>query len=126
MPEYKSPQSEQGMEQKFLLVFLLMAVVIFGAQLYMKKYAPQQPARTAHPNQPNQPIQTPPAPAQPPSSTAQAAVAPQPKKPNKNTKAEPGSKQAQSEAEPVIDNELYRITFTKRGALAKWWSRKQS
>src|SRR5438270_2346244 len=121
MPEYKSPQSEQGMEQKFLLVFLLMAVVIFGAQLYMKKYAPQQPASTAHPKQPNQPIQTPPAPAPPPSSTAQAAVAPQPKKSKKNAKAEPASKQAQSEAEKVIENDFYRITFNNRGALAKLW-----
>lgn len=40
MPEYKSPQSEPGTEQRFVLVFLLMAAVIFGAQLYMKKYAP--------------------------------------------------------------------------------------
>jgi len=32
MPEYKSPQSEPGNEQRFLLVILVMAAVIFGSQ----------------------------------------------------------------------------------------------
>jgi hypothetical protein len=55
MPEYKSPQNEPGMDRNLLFVFLLMAVVIFGSQLLLKKYAPPQPQSAAHPNQ--QPIQ---------------------------------------------------------------------
>ena len=42
MPEYKSPQNEPGMDKNVLLIFLIMAVAIFGAQFFMRKYAPQQ------------------------------------------------------------------------------------
>src|SRR3977135_3460844 len=74
MPEYKSPQQEPGTERRFLLVFLLIAVVIFGSQLLMKKLMPQQPARTAKPVQ--QPIQVPaaqaPGAAQPQSAVGQS------------------------------------------------------
>lgn len=123
MPEYKSPQSDPGMDQRFLLVFLLMAVVVFGAQFFMKKYAPQQPASTAHPNQP---AQSAPAPARsstqapPPSPSLPAAV--QARKHGKAAAEQTvASKQAQSESETVVENDLYRITFTNRGAQAKSW-----
>src|SRR5581483_9389946 len=56
----------------------------------------------------------------PPPSTPQKAVQ------AKSKKHEPASqpaatKEAQSESETVIENDLYRITFTNRGALAKSW-----
>ena len=73
MPEYKSPQSEPGTEQRFVLVFLLMAAVIFGAQLYMKKYSPASQS-SAHPNQAVKP--TAPTPAPQPPAPVQSAVAP--------------------------------------------------
>src|SRR6266700_4964444 len=113
MPEYKSPQSESGMERRFLLVFLLMAVVIFGSQLFLKKYAPQQPSTA----RPNQPVQTPPVPSGP------ATPAPaQTRTTQKPGSTEPGSsKQASSESETVIENDFYRVTFTNRGAQAKSW-----
>ena len=71
MPEYKSPQSEPGTEQRFVLVFLLMAAVIFGAQLYMKKYAPAP--STAQPKQATQ--TAPPSQAPPPSQAAATPAA---------------------------------------------------
>ena len=112
------------MEQKFLLVFLLMAIAIFGAQYYMKKYAPQ-PASTARPAQPAQSTPAPPAPApQQVSSPAPAEKKVQPsQKTSKKSAAAPApeTKQAQSESETVIENDLYRITFTNRGAQAKSW-----
>src|SRR6266404_4182084 len=114
MPEYKNPQSESGMERRFLLVFLLMAVVIFGSQLFMKKFAPQQPPSAARPIQP---VQTPPASSGP--ATPPTAQAPTTRKP---ISTQPGpSKQASSESETVIENDLYRVTFTNRGAQAKSW-----
>jgi len=112
MPEYKSPQSEPGTEQRFVLVFLLMAGVIFGAQFLMKKYAPTPPS-TAHPNQP---VQS--APAQPPVS-ATATAAPHQKR-SASSAATP-AQQAESESETVIENDLYQITLTNRGAQAKSW-----
>jgi YidC/Oxa1 family membrane protein insertase len=117
MPEYKSPQNEPGMDRNLLFVFLLMAVVIFGSQLLLKKYPPPQPPSTAKPNQ--QPIQP-----GAPSTPASAAPAEQPatasaKKPAPS--AQQPSKQASSELRTVIENDLYKITFTNRGAQATSW-----
>jgi len=114
MPEYKNPQSEPGMDKNILLVFLLMAIAIFGAQFYMRKYAPQppqQPRSTAQPTQ--QPIQ----PGVPSTESAAAQV-----RPGQATSApSPATQQAAAESETVIENELYRITFTNRGAQVKSW-----
>jgi YidC/Oxa1 family membrane protein insertase len=115
------------MDKNILLVFLLMAVAIFGAQFFMRKNAPPQSPSTAKQAQ----QQTQPAsPAQLPAA-AQAAAAPAksaPKPAQKAQKAQkapavqpPVTKQASSESEIVIENDLYRITFTNRGALVKSW-----
>jgi YidC/Oxa1 family membrane protein insertase len=123
MPEYKSPQSEPGMDKNLLLIFLVMAVAIFGAQFFMRKYAPQQTS-SAKPAQ--QPIQSG-APSTPETSPVQqSATAPAQKAPgSKAPAAQPVSKQAASESETVIENGLYRITFTNRGAQVKSWVLKQ-
>jgi YidC/Oxa1 family membrane protein insertase len=113
MPEYKSPQSEPGMEQRFLLLFLLMAIVIFGAQYFMKKYAPPQPPTSAHPNPAPQTAPVPASAEPQPAAAAPAKHAPQP-----HAKS---VEEAQSETETVIENSLYRISFTNRGAQAKSW-----
>jgi len=107
------------MEQKFLLVFLLMAVVIFGAQWYMKKYGPEQKSSA----RPTPAAQAPPAPSSPapPPASSQPAIA---KSKSKKAAAAPEAattKVAQSESETVIENDVYRITFTNRGAQAKSW-----
>jgi YidC/Oxa1 family membrane protein insertase len=116
MPEYKSPQSESGNERHLLLVFLLLAVVIFGSQFFMKKFLPQPPASTA------QPASTSP---QGTSSAAQPAAAPaavSAQKPGKpGQQAAPTAKQAATESETVVENNVYRITFTNRGAQVKSW-----
>jgi YidC/Oxa1 family membrane protein insertase len=117
MAEYKSPQSEPGTERHLLLVFLLMAVVIFGAQFFMKKYMPQPPPSTAQPastsGQANSSAATPaPAPA--------TVSAQKPGKPGQQPAAVL-SKQAATESETVVENSLYKITFTNRGAQVKHW-----
>jgi len=115
MPEYKSPQSEPGNEQRFLLVILTMAAVIFGSQFLLRKFAPQPPANTNRPAQTSQSVPAPPA-TSAPTVPAQTTVS-SPKGP----KQPAATKQAESETETVIENDLYRITFTNRGAQAKSW-----
>src|SRR5258708_34434767 len=115
MPEYKSPQTEPGTERHLLLVFLLMAVVIFGSQFFLKKYMPQQPASTARPASSAQEASFP-APQVAPEATAAAKSGMQPSQP-----ASVPSKLAASESETVVENSLYRITFTNRGAQVKHW-----
>jgi len=113
MPEYKSPQSEPGAEQRFLLVFVLAAVAIFGSQFLLKKYMPQPPA-AAPSSQPASAI-----PGQPSRTVAPSATA---SNPSSATAAQPASaKEATTESETVVENDLYRITFTNRGAQAKSW-----
>jgi len=118
MPEYKSPQSEPGSERHLLLVFLLMAVVIFGSQFFLKKFAPQPPASTARPAS-SSPV--------PETSSAAPQVAPTAaisKQKSGKLSAQPAAtatRQASTESETVVENSLYRITFTNRGAQVRSW-----
>ena len=94
------------MERRLLLVFALTFLVIILFQPLLKKYLPQ-PAST--------PVQVPAEPSAQSAaqSTTQAAAVAMP--------ASGASKQAAAEAETVIENDLYRITFTNRGAQVKSW-----
>jgi YidC/Oxa1 family membrane protein insertase len=112
MPEYRSPQNEPGMDRNMLLIFVLIAVAVFGSQLLMKKYAPQNKSTA----QPTQPIQSG-APSTPPAVQAQ----PGPAVPAKKSGLPTSTKQADSESQIVVENDLYRITFTNRGAQVKSW-----
>ncbi len=78
-------------------------------QALMKKYAPPPPTPTKQ-------TQSQAAPAQP--AVASSAPASSPSAPAPVNVA---SKQASSEAETVIENDLYKITFTNRGAQVKSW-----
>ena len=111
MPEYKSPQSEPGTEQRFLLMALLMAVIIFGSQILVRKYGPQPVQQPARPPQ-TQPAITRPGAAAPAGAPSPAATL-------------ASAKQASAETETVVENELYRIVFTNRGAQAKSWTLKK-
>lgn len=85
-----------------LLVFALTFLVIILFQPLLKKYLPQSAATAPEVTQPT----TPPV----------AAAAPQVSIPVAGA-----SKQASAEAETVVENELYRVTFTNRGGLVKSW-----
>jgi len=98
------------MERRLLLVFALTFLVIVLFQPILKKYLPQAPAS---PQQTQTPAQTTPqAAAINQAQVVQAAV------PVLNAGA---TKQATSESETVVENDLYRITFTNRGAQVKSW-----
>lgn len=110
------------MERRLLLVFALTFLVIILFQPLLKKYFPQPPAPAPQAQQqqaapapaPAQVVTPPPAPPKSKSSakTARKATrAPQPTQ----------TKQASSEAQTVIENDLYRIVFTNRGGEVKHW-----
>jgi len=84
-------------------VFALTFLVIILSQPILKKYMPQPPAQ---PQQVSQPA--------PVTNASVAAAAPAPVAPS-------AAQQAASESETVIENDLYRITFSNRGAQVKSW-----
>ncbi|HKI27720.1 MAG TPA: membrane protein insertase YidC [Candidatus Sulfotelmatobacter sp.] len=103
MAEYQNPQHEPGSERRLLLIFLVTFVIMLAFQPLLKKYFPQPPAQ-----QTSQPAQT--------ESAAAPTLAPPVVTPPAGI-----TKQAASETETVIENNLYRITFTNRGAQVKSW-----
>ncbi len=111
MAEYKNPQQEPGTERRLLIVFVLTFLVLVIFQPLLKKFLPQPPAPQPQPQAQNQP-----APTQP----ANAASAPAPSAPRAAT-INTVTKQASTESEIVIENDLYKITFTNRGAQVKSW-----
>src|SRR6202140_1808860 len=98
------------MERRLLLVFALTFLVIVLFQPILKKYLPQ--ATAPAPQTQGQAHTVPQAAAINQTPAAQAAV------PVLNAGA---TKQAASESETVVENDLYRITFTNRGAQVKSW-----
>jgi len=98
------------MERRLLLVFALTFLVIVLFQPILKKYLPQppQPAPTQ-----NQNLALP----QPPSASN-----PQVSQPTTTAVSEKtATRQASSESQTVIENDLYRITFANRGAQVTSW-----
>ena len=109
MPEYHSPNQEPA-SNRMMLVILFTFIFLIGFQFIYSKYGPKKPEPVQQQAQQQQ-AAVPAAPV-----NAQAAAAPAPSAP-----VAVGTKQAASETETVIENDLYRITFTNRGAQVKSW-----
>jgi YidC/Oxa1 family membrane protein insertase len=106
LADFQNPQQEPGSERRLLLVFLLTFVALIIFQPLLKKYFPQPAAPQA------QPV---------PAQTAAASPTPAPSAPVASVPSTAVSKQASTESETVIENDLYKITFTNRGAQVKSW-----
>jgi YidC/Oxa1 family membrane protein insertase len=111
--EYHNPQNEPGGLdfKRLLLVFSVSFILIALSQQFLsKKQEPASPEKPAQQQSQQQQAATAPAAATP--ATVAAATA---------QSASASTKQATAEAETVIENELYKITFTNKGAQAKSW-----
>jgi YidC/Oxa1 family membrane protein insertase len=104
LTDFQNPQQEPGSEKRMLLAFALTMLILLAMQPFISRYTRQQtPAPSA-----TQPVVTTPAQgeAKPASPAASAGVA---------------AKAAATESEIVVENDLYRITFTNRGAQVRSW-----
>ncbi len=109
MAEYQNPQQEPGAEKRLLLAFAAMIIFLLITQTFFNRQAPVP--------------QTPSAPQNPaPVTQPQTAATPPPSAP-----AAPmmSARQAEKESEMVVENALYRIRFSNRGAQVKSWVLKQ-
>ena len=106
-PEAPKEKKELSMELRLLIAFILMGAVLFLTP-YFYKPAVAPPAQTQKG-----------APAAKAAAPAQAAAA-QPDIPKKPAPP-PGQFGAQAEATSVIDNHLFRVVFSNRGAVVRSW-----
>ncbi len=101
------------MERRLLLVFALTFLVIIVCQPLLKKYLPQPVAPPAQTQSQN--------PTQAAVPVPQVATLPSSVQPSSTAATPIGAKQASTESETIIENDLYRITFTNRGGQVKSW-----
>jgi YidC/Oxa1 family membrane protein insertase len=118
LPEFQNPQQEPGSEKRLLLVFLLTFVVLIIFQPLLKKYMPQPPTAPAQKQSEPQSAASQLSGSQSNASVSSAAPA---APGSKNSPAPVASKQAAAETETVIESDLYKVTFTNRGAQVKSW-----
>jgi YidC/Oxa1 family membrane protein insertase len=111
LPEFRNPNQGGGGSQdnrSFLIMMIVMISVIFGLQYWRSQHNLQ----TASPDQPA----AQPAAASSPAPSAQPASAPF----ASSTAAIPAVVAA-AETSTVVENELYRITFSNRGGQVTSW-----
>jgi YidC/Oxa1 family membrane protein insertase len=97
-------KKEMTMETRLLLAFLLMGLVLFGTQYFYK------PAPAATPTKP--------APARPAEVAQQAS---KPQTPPPSAAEMPGQIHADREETFTIETDVYRVTFSNRGAIIRSW-----
>jgi YidC/Oxa1 family membrane protein insertase len=122
LAEYKNPQQEPGADRRLMLIFLLTFIVLIVFQPLLKKYMPQPPP-VPKKAETEQTAAAPSAvsPATSPLS-APAVEATSSRATSASTKpAAPMNKQAATESETVMESDLYKVTFTNRGAQVKSW-----
>ena len=108
------------MDRKLLLVFALTFLVIMLFQPLLKKYGPQPPANSTVAGQQTPSSGQSPGGGAPSTGAATAGVVTAGAGSGQSVIVAAG-KQATSESETVIENGLYRIVFTNRGAQVKSW-----
>ncbi|MDE1175915.1 MAG: membrane protein insertase YidC [Edaphobacter sp.] len=125
MAEFKNPNQQGGSgggqdsRSLFVMMFVMLAV-FFGLSYYRSKKNPQTVSPNAAVTQSQQAASTPTAPSAAPVTGSKAAAAG-----GASSTPGAGAVQAAAESTVVVENELYRIEFTNRGAQVKSWVLKQ-
>jgi YidC/Oxa1 family membrane protein insertase len=119
LAEIRNPnQQPGGQDSKTILVFTgIFLVILFGMQYYREKTAP--PPKAQHAQQ--QHVAGTPTQVQQTATTGNAPAGAATQKGAAAEKAAPADVVATTETTTTVENELYRITFTNRGAQVKSW-----
>ena len=118
MAEFSNPNQQGGGDNKSLLVMMIvMVTVFFGLQYYRTKTNPQLASPNTHQSAASQG-----SPASMPQPTVSALANTNASLPGASS-GKPGAPvvQATAETTTTIENELYRITFSNRGAQVVSW-----
>jgi YidC/Oxa1 family membrane protein insertase len=112
LPEFRNPNQGGGGSQDsrpFLVMLLVMFGVIFGLQYWRAKHTPPPSPNASVLSQSVTPSTTTPATADTSNTTSNT------------TPANAATVQAGAESSTIVENELYRITFSNRGAQVTSW-----
>lgn len=119
MPEYRNPQQDPGAggggSSRMTLVLIATFALILISQFFLFKNKPGQKTSAA-PADAASTQATPPSEGKPAEASVQpvaAAATPAP--------GNAAQKAASNEAETVVENDLYKITFTNKGGVVKSW-----
>ena len=113
MAEFSNPNQQGGQEGRSLMAMMVVFVaVVLGLQLYRAKTTPP-PSSTPPPAAQQMP-------ATPAASPASLAT-PQPAASAKSSAPSVPSVEASAESATIVENNLYRITFSNRGAQVTSW-----
>lgn len=107
LAEFQNPNQQPGMDKRLMLTFGLIFVVLLLLQPQLTKWFGGNPPPATSTSAPGSAPASPAGSAASPRGVAAAPVA--------------GAKQAAAEQDVVIENDLFRATFTNRGAYAKSW-----
>jgi YidC/Oxa1 family membrane protein insertase len=104
----KPGKKELSMEQRLLLAFVLMGLVLFLTPYFYK--TPPPPAKTATKST-----------DQNASTATKAAAAAPASTPAASSQPEPGQIEGSTEQQFVVDTDIYRITLSNRGGTIRSW-----
>ena len=112
LSEFQNPQNQPGIDKRVMIIFAVTMLLLVGAQQFLVK--PQQQALQKQQQQAaaNTPVPVAQAPAASSSNTAPATA---------GASKPVAAVQASNETTTVVENNLYRITFSNRGGLVKSW-----
>lgn len=113
MAEYSNPNQQGGQDMKSLMIMVVVFILVFAGMKYFMPQKPVEQRPTPAATQSGAPGQ--PAVAQQGAAASGAAGAAASAAPQANVI------QAQDETETTVENELYRIRFTNRGAQVVSW-----
>jgi YidC/Oxa1 family membrane protein insertase len=120
LPEFRNPNQGGGGSQdnrSFLIMMLVMLGIIFGLQYWHTQHNPQ----IASPDHPSA-ISTPATPSASTSTApAKSAAAPSTAASKASSSVATPTIAAAAETSTVVENELYRITFSNRGGQVTSW-----
>jgi len=112
LSEFQNPQNQSGIDKRVMIIFAVTMLLLMLAQQFLVKPQPQQTAKNPQAGSASGNPGT--APVASPATQGTASAAP-------SAPLAAGSVQAASEQTTVVENDLYRITFTNRGGQVKSW-----
>jgi YidC/Oxa1 family membrane protein insertase len=113
LAEFSNPNQQGGQEGRSLMAMMVVFVaVVLGLQLYRAKTTPP-PSSTPPPAAQQMPAT--------PAASPASLVTPQPAASAKSSAPSVPSVEASAESATIVENNLYRITFSNRGAQVTSW-----